>query len=56
MLGADEDEKRLKLDNSGELFIGLMRTGDCSLVNSLSNFVWKAFQVREVRLKDLISK
>ena len=55
-LGVDEDKKRLRLDNSGELFIGLMRSDDCSLVNSLANFVWKAFQVREVRLKDLMSK
>ena len=39
MLGADEDKNSLKLDNSGELFIGFMRSDDCSLVNSLANFV-----------------
>ena len=46
---------RINLEDSSEFFNNIMSTGDVNLACSLANFVWKAFKIREDRLKSLLT-
>ena len=36
-----------------QVFVDLMKAHDVNIVNSLANFIWEAFRIREQRLKEL---
>ena len=45
---------RINLEDSSEFFNNIMSTCDVNLACSLANFVWKAFKIREDKLKSLL--
>ena len=53
-LSMDHVMFRINLEDSSEFFNNIMSTRDCSLACALANFIWKAFKIREDRLKSLL--
>jgi len=52
-LGDSNSSQYIHINTPSQVFVDLMKACDVNIVNSLANFMWDAFKIREQRLKEL---